>query len=116
MCRVARSCADRLGRRGGRDCRDRRNRRARVSCPFEPSAAAGVPLPSRMQEHRMADDKSKVGKQDRARVNKGEDYKVRHEAKKTGASTDRVREAAERAGPMRKDIEQDLCGRMKPRA
>jgi hypothetical protein len=63
----------------------------------------------------MADDKSKAGRQDRDRVNQGEEYEVRHEARKTGATPDQVREAAEKSGPMRKDVEQDLRGRMKPR-
>lgn len=56
----------------------------------------------------MADDPNKTGGQDRARVNKNQEHEVAYEAEKTGASPDRVRKAADAAGPMRKEIEKKL--------
>ena len=49
-------------------------------------------------------------KQDRARVAGGQDYEVRYEAKKTGKSKSRVKKAAKRAGPSRKNVERELRG------
>ena len=49
----------------------------------------------------MADDKSIVGGQDRARVAGGEDYEVRDFASRHGISPDEVREMIKRVGNSR---------------
>jgi len=46
--------------------------------------------------------------QDRAKVAGGQDYEVNYEARKTGASKDRVREAVKDVGNSRKKVEQKL--------
>ena len=46
--------------------------------------------------------------QDRARVAGGQDYEVRYEAKKTGASTDEVKDAVKSEGNSRRKVEQKL--------
>ena len=56
----------------------------------------------------MADDKSKRGAADRARVAGGEPYEVAHVAAKTGKSTAQVKAAASKAGPSRKKVEAAL--------
>jgi hypothetical protein len=56
----------------------------------------------------MADDKKKVGKADRIRVSTTEKYELAHEAKKTGATRQQIKDAAKKVGPMRKDIEAEL--------
>jgi hypothetical protein len=56
----------------------------------------------------MADDKTKVGRQDRERVSVDEDYEVQDLAQKHGVSADVVREAVKKVGPMRERVEQEL--------
>ncbi len=46
--------------------------------------------------------------QDRKRVAGGQDYEVRYEAKKTGSSKGRVKNAIKKAGNSRRKVEQDL--------
>ena len=48
--------------------------------------------------------------QDRARVAGGQDYEVRYEAKKTGASTDEVKDAVKSEGNSRRKVEQKFRG------
>jgi hypothetical protein len=54
------------------------------------------------------DDKSKVGKPDRDRVNVKEPYELERWAKKWNVSTDKVKEVEKKVGPMVKDIEKAL--------
>jgi hypothetical protein len=56
----------------------------------------------------MADDKDKVGKQDRDRVNVNEPYELADWAKKLGVSADRIRSAVTKVGPMAKDVEKEV--------
>lgn len=56
----------------------------------------------------MADDKSKRGAADRARVAGGESYEVAYVAGKTGKTTAQVKAAASKAGPARKKVEEAL--------
>lgn len=53
----------------------------------------------------MADDKSKAGAPDRARINTGEDYEVREWAQKFGVSEDELTAAVVAVGPMAADVE-----------
>ena len=46
--------------------------------------------------------------QDRARVAGGQDYEVRYEAKKTGATPDEVKAAVKSDGNSRRKVEQKL--------
>jgi Protein of unknown function (DUF3606) len=46
--------------------------------------------------------------QDRRRVAGGQDYEVRYEAKKTGKSKKRVKQAVNRVGNSRKKVEREL--------
>jgi hypothetical protein len=56
----------------------------------------------------MSDDKTKRGGPDRRRVNPGEEYEVRHEAKKMGVPKEKVKDAADKAGPMRDKVEKEI--------
>jgi len=56
----------------------------------------------------MADDKTKVGKPDRDRINVGEDYEVHDWSKKFGVSEQELRRAVEKVGPTVKDIGREL--------
>src|SRR5690349_3404278 len=58
----------------------------------------------------MADDKNKVGKQDRDRINVDEDYELSDWEKHFGVSRERIREAVKAAGPMVKDVDKWLKG------
>ncbi|WP_437205609.1 DUF3606 domain-containing protein [Planctomicrobium sp. SH664] len=53
----------------------------------------------------MADDKTKKGPQDAARVNINEAYEVEYWTKKFGVSADTLKSAVKSAGPMVKDLE-----------
>lgn len=63
----------------------------------------------------MADDKTKVGKQDRDRVSIDEDYEIQDLAQKHGVAPDVVREAVKKVGPMRDRVEQELMRSRGPR-
>jgi hypothetical protein len=56
----------------------------------------------------MPSDANRGRAQDRAKVAGGQDYEVKYEAGKTGASKDEVREAVKDAGNSRKKVEQKL--------
>jgi hypothetical protein len=47
----------------------------------------------------MADDPSKVGRQDRQRINVNQDYELRDWAKKLGVSTEELKSLVARVGP-----------------
>ncbi len=51
---------------------------------------------------------SRKRKQDRKRVAGGQDYEVRYEARKTGKSKNRVKQAVKRVGNSRGKIEREL--------
>lgn len=53
----------------------------------------------------MADDKSNVGRQDRARVAGGEDYEVRHFAEANGISIEQAEQLIARHGNNRDELE-----------
>ena len=59
----------------------------------------------------MADDKSKQDVRDRAKVSSSEDYELDHIAHKYGVSRDEVRDAIEKMGNDRKEIEAYFEGR-----
>jgi hypothetical protein len=50
----------------------------------------------------MADDRSKVGKPDRDRINVDQDYEVRDWAKSPGVSEDQLRSAVAKVGQWRR--------------
>ena len=56
----------------------------------------------------MSDDSSKAGKQDRDRINVNEAYELRDWSKKFGVSSDELKSAVEKVGPMAKDVKQHL--------
>jgi hypothetical protein len=54
-------------------------------------------------------EKSKAGRaQDRAKVADGEDYEIKYEARKTGASKSEVMAAVKYAGNSRENVETEL--------
>lgn len=56
----------------------------------------------------MSDDKTKVGKQDRSRINTSEDYEVADWSRKFGVSADVLKKAVKAVGPNAKDVEEHL--------
>lgn len=56
----------------------------------------------------MADDKTKTGGADRARINTNEAYELRDWAEKFGTSQEAVRAAVKVVGPLAKDVESHL--------
>jgi hypothetical protein len=50
------------------------------------------------KERIMSDDKSKVGQQDRSRINMNEDYEVRYWTKHLGVTRDELEAAVEKVG------------------
>ena|SRR5436190_8943137 len=61
-----------------------------------------------IRRNTMTKQTSRGRKQDRARVAGGQNYEVRYEAKKTGKSKGRVKQATKRAGPSRRTVEREL--------
>lgn len=56
----------------------------------------------------MADDKTKVGGQDRARINVNEDYEVRDWCKSLGVSEDELRKAVADVGDQADKVREHL--------
>jgi len=56
----------------------------------------------------MADDKTKVGKGDRDRINTSEDYELNDWSKHFGVSKDQIKQAVNKVGPMVRDVEREL--------
>ena len=56
----------------------------------------------------MSDDKTKVGPQDRSRINMNEKYEVDYWAKRFGVTVERLRAAVDKVGTSVKDVEADL--------
>jgi len=52
----------------------------------------------------MADDKTQVGGQDRARINMSEDYEVQDWAESLGVSRERLQEAVDAVGDRADDV------------
>ena len=58
----------------------------------------------------MADDKTRVGGQDRSRINTSEDYELRDWSKKFGVSVDELKAAVKAVGSDAKAVEAHLKG------
>ena len=56
----------------------------------------------------MADDKSKTGPQDASRVNVHERYELEYWSKRFGVTSERLKEAVEKAGTSVKAVEAEL--------
>jgi hypothetical protein len=56
----------------------------------------------------MADDRNKQGQQDRDRINVNEDYELRDWSKRLGVSSDELKSAVAKVGPMAIDVRQHL--------
>ena len=56
----------------------------------------------------MSDDKTKVGPQDRSRININEKYEVDYWTKRFGVTVERLRAAVDKVGTSVKDVEADL--------
>jgi len=56
----------------------------------------------------MADDKSKTGPQDAARVNVNEDYEVKYWSGKFGCTAEQLKAAVKKVGVMANDVEAEL--------
>ncbi|HEX2890932.1 DUF3606 domain-containing protein [Vineibacter terrae] len=52
----------------------------------------------------MADDKTKVGKSDRIRINVSEDYELRNWSEALGVTPDELLRAVRAVGPMVRDV------------
>ena len=59
----------------------------------------------------MADDKSKIGGQDRARINMNEDYEVRDWTKSLGVTKEQLQDAVDAVGHQAEAVRQYLKGR-----
>jgi hypothetical protein len=56
----------------------------------------------------MADNKTKVGKPDRDRINMNEDYELRDWSQKFGVTPERLKAAVAKVGPMAADVAKHL--------
>jgi len=56
----------------------------------------------------MSDDKSKVGGQDRKRINLNEDYELRDWSKRFGVSPEELKRAVAKVGDRADDVEREL--------
>jgi hypothetical protein len=65
-------------------------------------------LRDRRKERDMADDKTKVGGQDRKRINVNEEYKVRDWAAVLGVTPDELRQAVAAVGDQVENVRQYL--------
>lgn len=59
----------------------------------------------------MSDNKAKVGKADRDRINPEEEYELQDWAKHFGVSKETIKETVQQVGPMVKDVERVLRGK-----
>ncbi len=59
----------------------------------------------------MADDKTKVGGQDRARINMHEDYEVRDWTQSLGVTEERLQEAVDAVGDQAEAVREYLRGK-----
>jgi hypothetical protein len=67
-----------------------------------------------MEETSMADDKSKTGKRDRARVAADQDYEVHHLAREAGITTEQAQQLIKAYGNDRDKLMQAARGLAKP--
>jgi len=81
----------------------------RADTPKRFAGAASVVCSTHM-EMSMSDDKTKVGGQDRTRINTSQDYEVEDWAKKFGVSADQLKAAVRAVGSNAKDVEAHLKG------
>jgi len=58
----------------------------------------------------MSDDKTKVGGQDRTRINVNEDYEVTHWSKRFSVSKEELKRAVAKVGDRAEDVEKELKG------
>jgi len=56
----------------------------------------------------MPDDKSKVGRQDRERINIHEDYEVREWSKKLGVTSEQLKKAVQQVGDSAEAVRRQL--------
>jgi hypothetical protein len=56
----------------------------------------------------MADDLKQTGKADDQRINISQDYELTYWSERLGVSKEELREAVSKAGPLVKDVEQQL--------
>ena len=56
----------------------------------------------------MSDDKHKVGKPDRDRINVNEPYEVRDWSKDLNVTPEKLKDAVKKVGPMVKDVKKEL--------
>lgn len=61
----------------------------------------------------MSDNKSKIGQQDRDRVNVNESYELQYWSEKFNVAPEELRSAVDKVGVMVKDIEQELQNKKK---
>jgi Protein of unknown function (DUF3606) len=61
-----------------------------------------------LQEESMADDKSKVGRQDRDRIDVNEDYELRDWSKKFGVTPDQLKKAVQSVGTSAEAVRKHL--------
>ncbi len=59
----------------------------------------------------MSDNKTKVGKADRDRINPDEEYELQDWAKHFGVSKETIKQAVQQVGPLVKDVEKALRGK-----
>ncbi len=59
----------------------------------------------------MADDRSKIGGEDRTRINTSEDYEVQDWSRKFGVTPDELRAAVKEVGPTAAAVEAHLKGK-----
>lgn len=62
------------------------------------------------REHAMSDDKTKVGGQDRQRINVNEDYELRDWAKSMNTTPERIREAVQAVGDRADKVREYISG------
>jgi hypothetical protein len=87
-------------------CADRRLALAReLELDYWISAEDKTPIPGNGGAKRC---RARGRSQDRKRVAGGQDYEVRYEAKKTGASKKRVKKAIQKVGNSRRRVEKEL--------
>jgi hypothetical protein len=58
----------------------------------------------------MSDDLTKVGGQDRKRINVNEDYEVTHWSKRFSVSKEELKRAVAKVGDRAEDVEKELKG------
>jgi hypothetical protein len=73
----------------------------------EPRRLCIVPFQT-AQEERMSDNPNNRGGQDRSRINASQDHELDYWMQKWGVSRDELRQAVQKAGPMAKDVADEL--------